>query len=176
MVKISLIRPTPRRNLVYINKSWWRRQGIKMPTTLHRVVSPMVTDGFFSQVADDADLWHYNDVITGPMSFQITSLTIIYSTVYSGVGKKKKKKIRVTGLCAGNSLVTDEFPAQRASNAKNVSIWWRHHGCVLCWQPPKKPFETKGRVSIDFRRYHTYMTSLLSSQACILTSNLLMLW
>ena len=21
-----------------------------------------------------------------------------------------------------------EFPAQRASNAKNVSIWWRHHG------------------------------------------------
>ena len=25
------------------------------------------------------------------------------------------------------SLVTDEFPAQRASDAENVSIWWRHH-------------------------------------------------
>ena len=24
--------------------------------------------------------------------------------------------------------VTDEFPAQTASNAENVSIWWRHHG------------------------------------------------
>ena len=23
--------------------------------------------------------------------------------------------------------VTSEFPAQRASNAGNVSIWWRHH-------------------------------------------------
>ena len=23
--------------------------------------------------------------------------------------------------------MTDEFPAQRASNAENVSIWWRHH-------------------------------------------------
>ena len=23
--------------------------------------------------------------------------------------------------------VTGEFPAQRASNAENVSIWWRHH-------------------------------------------------
>ena len=36
---------------------------------------------------------------------QITSLTIVYSTVYSG----------------------GEFPAQMSSNAENVSIWWRHH-------------------------------------------------
>ena len=43
---------------------------------------------------------------------------------------KKTSKLRVTGLCAGNSPVTGEFPAQRASNAENVSIWWRHHGSV----------------------------------------------
>ena len=40
---------------------------------------------------------------------------------------KKTSKLRVTGLCAGNSPGTGEFPAQRASNAENVSIWWRHH-------------------------------------------------
>ena len=40
---------------------------------------------------------------------------------------KKTSKPCVTGLCAGNSPATDEFPAQRASNAGNVSIWWRHH-------------------------------------------------
>ena len=40
---------------------------------------------------------------------------------------KKKSKLRVTGHCAGNSPVTSEFPAQMASNAENVSIWWRHH-------------------------------------------------
>ena len=40
---------------------------------------------------------------------------------------KEKSKLRVTGLCEGNSPVTGEFPAQRASNMKNVSIWWRHH-------------------------------------------------
>ena len=40
---------------------------------------------------------------------------------------KETSKIRVTGLCAGNSTVTNEFPAQRASNAENVSIWWHHH-------------------------------------------------
>ena len=40
---------------------------------------------------------------------------------------KKTSKLRVTGLCAGNSPATGEFPAQMASNAENVSIWWRHH-------------------------------------------------
>ena len=33
----------------------------------------------------------------------------------------------MTGLCAGNSPGTGEFPAQMASYAENVSIWWRHH-------------------------------------------------
>ena len=42
-------------------------------------------------------------------------------------GWKKTSKLRVTGLCEGNSPVTGEFPAQRASNAENVSIWWGHH-------------------------------------------------
>ena len=40
---------------------------------------------------------------------------------------KKSSKLRVTGLCEGNSPVTGEFPAQRASNTENVSIWWHHH-------------------------------------------------
>ena len=37
---------------------------------------------------------------------------------------KKTSKLRVTGFCAGNSPMTGEFPAQMASNAENVSIWW----------------------------------------------------
>ena len=40
---------------------------------------------------------------------------------------KKTSKLRVTGLCARNSPGTSEFPAQMASTAHNVSIWWRHH-------------------------------------------------
>ena len=46
---------------------------------------------------------------------------------------KKTSKLRVTGLCAGNSPGTGEFPAQIASNAENVFIWWRHHG--ECYWP-----------------------------------------
>ena len=40
---------------------------------------------------------------------------------------KKTTNLRVNGLSDGNSPVTDEFPSQRASNAENASIWWRHH-------------------------------------------------
>ena len=39
----------------------------------------------------------------------------------------KTSKLRVTDLFAGNSPVTGEFPAQMASNAENVSIWWRQY-------------------------------------------------
>ena len=49
---------------------------------------------------------------------------------------KKTLKLRPTDLCAGNSPVTGEFPAQMASNAENISIWWRHHshtGGIARW-------------------------------------------
>ena len=63
----------------------------------------------------------------GAMASHITSLSIVYSTVYTGADERK---LRVTGLCEGNSPVTGEFPSQRASNAKKVSIWWRHYDHV----------------------------------------------
>ena len=69
---------------------------------------------------------------------QITSLTIVYSTVYSSCRSKKTSKLRVTGLCVVNSPVTGEFTTQRTSNAENVSIWWRHHESLLPllqWHP-----------------------------------------
>ena len=59
----------------------------------------------------------------GAMASQNNNLTIVYSTIYSMHRPKKTSKLRVTGLCAGNSPVTGEFPAQRASKAENVFIW-----------------------------------------------------
>ena len=52
------------------------------------------------------------------MASQITSLTIVHSTVYSSAAQRKHQS---------SASLTGEFPAQRASNAENVSIWWRHH-------------------------------------------------
>ena len=55
----------------------------------------------------------------GAIASQITSLTIVYSNVYSGADQRKHEISASPG--------TGEFPAQMASNAENVSIWWRHH-------------------------------------------------
>ena len=52
-------------------------------------------------------------------------------TGFFGRRSKETPKLHVTGLCAGNSPVTSEFPAKMASNAENVSMWWRHHGHSL---------------------------------------------
>ena len=56
---------------------------------------------------------------------QITSLTIVYSTVYSDADQRKHQSLTSLAF-VGNSPGTGEVPAQMASNAENVSIWWRH--------------------------------------------------
>ena len=53
------------------------------------------------------------------MASQITTLVIKRLLIRLFRRKSKKTwKLRVTGFCAGNSPVTGEFPAQKASNAE----------------------------------------------------------
>ena len=54
----------------------------------------------------------------GAIASQITSLTIVYSAVYSDADQRKHQS---------SASLTGEFPAQMASYAENVSIWLRHH-------------------------------------------------
>ena len=72
-------------------------------------------------------MFNYTDVIMSAMASKTTSLNRLFRR-----GSQKTSKLRVTGLYEGNTPVTGEFPAQRASNAENVSIWWRHHVDTLC--------------------------------------------
>ena len=60
---------------------------------------------------------------------------------------KKILKLRVISLCEGNLLMTSEFPAHRASNAENVSIWWRHH-VVQCSRDSHRRHITKGYLLV----------------------------
>ena len=64
----------------------------------------------------------------GAIASQITSLTIVYSTVYSDADQRKHQSSASLAFVGGIKF-TGEFPAQMASNAENVSIWWRHHEC-----------------------------------------------
>ena len=63
----------------------------------------------------------------GTMSSQITSLTIVYSTVYSGADQRKHQSSASLAFVWGIHRGPDEFPPQMASDGENVSIWWRHH-------------------------------------------------
>ena len=58
----------------------------------------------------------------GAMASQIISLTIVYSTVYSGADQRKQQSSTSLAFVRGNSPVTGEFPTQMASSAENVSI------------------------------------------------------
>ena len=69
-------------------------------------------------------LFHYNDVLITTIASQITSLVVVDSTVYSDADQRKHQSSTSLAFCGE---FTGEFPAQRASYAENVSIWWRHH-------------------------------------------------
>ena len=62
------------------------------------------------------------------MVSETTGVSVVYAVVYSCADQRKHQSSVSLAFCEGNSPVTDEFPAQRVSNAENVSIWWRHHG------------------------------------------------
>ena len=63
---------------------------------------------------DEALLWRHNGR-DGVLNYQLHDclLNLLFRR-----RSKKTSKLRVTGLCAGNSPVTSEFPAQIDSNAE----------------------------------------------------------
>ena len=84
--------------------------------------------------------WHYNDVIMVATASQITSLAIVNSTVYSGADQRKHQSPASLAFVRGIHRVPGEFPAQMASDAESVSIWWRHHGYLGCLSVIRKSF------------------------------------
>ena len=107
------------------------------------------TGNWYKDISEDlqgytpSSILHYNDVIMGAIASQITSLTIVHSTIYSDADQRKHQNSASLAFFAVNSPGTGEFPAQMASYAENVSIWWRHHGfqtqyqysyCSLLWK------------------------------------------
>ena len=59
---------------------------------------------------------HYDDVMMGAIVSQITSFTIVYSTVYSDADQRKHQ-----------SSASLAFVRGIHRGPENISIWWRHH-------------------------------------------------
>ena len=77
----------------------------------------------------------YDDVIMTTLASQITSLTVVYSIVYSD--QRKHQSSASLAFVRG---------IHRASNAENVSIWWRHLVRAIL-QELSKPSITKISLS-----------------------------
>ena len=98
-----------------------RSQGINAPAMAH----------YHSKHRKRCDIsHHYSDVIMGAPASQITSLTIVYSNVYSGEDQRKDQSSASLAFVWGIHRWPVNSP-QRASNAENVSIWWRHHATKM---------------------------------------------
>ena len=79
--------------------------------------------------------FHYSDIIMMVMASQITQhLDCLLNHLFRR-RSSKTSKLCITGLCEGNSPVTNEYPTQRASNKENVFIWCiAAQWCLLiCW-------------------------------------------
>ena len=76
---------------------------------------------------------HYSDVIMSAMATQTPGVSIVYSTVFTGVDQRKHLSSVSLTFVKGIHylLVIGKFPTGRASNVENVSIWWRHHALIL---------------------------------------------
>ena len=96
------------------------------------------------------------------MASQITRLAVVYSTVYSDADQRKHQSSASLAFVRG----TGDFPAQMASYAEIVSIWWRHHVFVLRkGSPVSFPYCTGAKHKIDVIR--TTMASQITSLAVV---------
>ena len=83
--------------------------------------------------------WHYDDVIMGAIASQITSLTIVYSTVYSGADQSKHQ-----------------------SSASLVFVWGIHRGQVNSphkWPVTRIFFPFKDVIMVIFTMMATWQKS-----------------
>ena len=95
----------------------------------------MMHYGIFVQCIVQFVRWHYDDVIMGAMASQITSLTIVYSAVYSGADQSKHQ-----------------------SSASLAFVWGIHRGPVNSphkWPVTRKMFPFDDVIMGLLRRCHS---------------------
>ena len=70
---------------------------------------------------------HSDDVIKSAIASQITSLTIVYSTVYSDTDDRKHQSTASLAFVKGTRRWPVNSPHKGPVTRENASIWWRHH-------------------------------------------------
>ena len=99
-------------------------------------------------------LMYYSDVIMGTMASQITSLTIVYSTVYSGADQRKHQSSTSLAFVRENHrwpvISPHKCPVTRKCFHLMTSSW-RH------WEPVKAKNAVCGKQPVYISNSNTYI-------------------
>ena len=96
--------------------------GIYSKAILHQSIRWLFSLIVLSSIFID----HYSDVIMSTMVYEITGVSIAYSTVCSGKYQRNNQSSTSLAFLRGIHR-TDEFPRHWTNNAETVFNWWRHH-------------------------------------------------
>ena len=118
----------------------WERSNSHPPVRVQKPMMARLTEAYMRS----ASVWvtgflHYNDVILGVMASQITSLTIVYSTVYSGADQRKYQSSAslafVRGIHRGPVNSPHKWPVTRKMFPFDDVIMVNHnHALRYCWE------------------------------------------
>ena len=78
---------------------------------------------------------HYSDAIIGALMSQITSLVIVYSTVYSGSHQRTHQSSSSLAFVRRIHRRPVDFP-HKGPIVRKFSIWWRHHDESILYNSP----------------------------------------
>ena len=76
----------------------------------HLRVLKHVSLTYFVVIGGEKEMSHYSDVLMGTMAFQITSIMIVYSTVYSGADQRKHQSSASLAFVRGIHRLPVNFP------------------------------------------------------------------
>ena len=76
---------------------------------------------------------HYSDIIMSTIASQITSISIVCSTVGSGTDQRKYRSFASLGFVWGIHQWLVNSPHKWTVTLKSVSIWCHHHVDILPW-------------------------------------------
>ena len=126
------------------NMDKWSRAQESDKVTYRWMISHFVTDVITYPCWDWTQcVWayhHYNEVIMTAMASQITSLAVVYSSVYSGADQRKHQRSASLAFCAGNSPGPVKSPHKGPVTRKmfpfdDVIMTWCSLLGLLCWVP-----------------------------------------
>ena len=103
---------------------------------------------------------HYYDVTMSAVASKISNISTVCSAVCPGAHQRKTSKLRVTGLCEGNPLVTCCFPLQRPVTRKSSPFDDVIMGFDRCLERNRRQTISWTNDGLDHSSIHLYLATV----------------